>query len=99
MPIYFTPSERQHARVRCGGIQIVLVDWKAFDPLVLGVTLAVTLRAIYSKEWQPEGLLRLLASKAAYDDILACKPVAAIMARWTGELEEFRRVRWRYLLY
>ncbi len=99
VPIYFTPSERQHARVRCGGVQILLVNWEAFDPLVLGITLAVTLRAIYPKEWQPEGLLRLLASKAAYDDILTCKPVPAIMARWTGELEQFRRVRSRYLLY
>jgi len=99
VPIYFTPSERQHARVRCGGVQIVLVNWEAFDPLVLGVTLAVTLRALYPKEWQPEGLLRLFANKTAYDDIMACKPVAAIMARWTEELEQFRRVRSRYLLY
>ncbi len=99
VPIYFTPSERQHARARCGGVQIVVVDWEAFDPLSLGITLAVNLRAIYPQEWQPDGLLRLLASKTAYDDILACKPVAAIMARWTGQLEQFRRVRSRYLLY
>ncbi len=99
VPIYFTPRERQHARVRCGGVQIVVVDWEAFDPLSLGITLAVNLRAIYPQEWQPDGLLRLLASKTAYDDILACKPVAAIMARWTGQLEQFRRVRSRYLLY
>ncbi len=57
VPIYFTPSERQHARVRCGGVQILLVNWEAFDPLVLGITLAVTLRAIYPKEWQPRGAL------------------------------------------
>jgi uncharacterized protein YbbC (DUF1343 family) len=99
VPIYFKPSERQHARVLCAGVQIVLMNWEIFDPLQLGVTLAVTLRKLYPKEWQPDGLLRLLANKECYDDILACKPVAAIMARWSGDLEEFRRVRSRYLLY
>ena len=99
VPIYFTPSERQHARLRCGGVQIVVVNWQSFEPLALGVTLAVTLRALYPKQWQPDGLLRLLANKKAYDDIIACKSVGSIMASWAGELEEFRRVRSRYLLY
>jgi uncharacterized protein YbbC (DUF1343 family) len=99
VPIYFTPSERQHAGVRCGGVQIVVAAWDSFDPLVLGITLAVTLRQLYPTDWRPEGLLRLLANKAAYDDIVACKPVDSIIARWAGELEQFRRVRSRYLLY
>jgi len=99
VPMYFSPSERQHAHLRCGGVQIVLVNWEAFDPLLLGVTLAVTLRTLYPQEWQPEGLLRLLANKSAYDEIIACKPAAAIMARWTTDLDHFRRVRSRYLLY
>jgi hypothetical protein len=63
------------------------------------VTLAVTLRKLYPKEWQPEGLMRLMANKASYDDILARKSVSVIIARWNGELEQFRRVRARYLLY
>jgi uncharacterized protein YbbC (DUF1343 family)/CubicO group peptidase (beta-lactamase class C family) len=99
VPIYFTPTERQHARVRCGGVQIVLMNWQSFDPLRLGVALAVTLRKLYPKDWQPEGVLRLLANKTAYDDILECKLVDTILAHWTGELEEFQRVRSRYLLY
>jgi uncharacterized protein YbbC (DUF1343 family) len=99
VPIYFTPTERQHARVRCGGVQIVLVNWQSFDPLRLGVTLAVTIRKLYPKDWQPEGLLRLLANKTTYEEIIACKPIDLIMAHWTGELERFRRVRSRYLLY
>jgi uncharacterized protein YbbC (DUF1343 family)/CubicO group peptidase (beta-lactamase class C family) len=99
VPIYFTPAERQYARQRCGGVQIILINCNEFDPLTLGVTMAVTLRRLYPEEWQPEGLMRLLVNKKAYDDIIARKSVNEIMARWTGELEEFRRVRSRYLLY
>jgi uncharacterized protein YbbC (DUF1343 family)/CubicO group peptidase (beta-lactamase class C family) len=99
VPISFTPKERQHAQVRCGGVLIVVVNWDAFDPLVLGITLAVKLRALYPQAWQHKGLLRLLANRASYDDIVSFKSVNEITARWRGELEAFRQVRSRYLLY
>lgn len=99
MPIYFVPKERQYAGARCGGVYIIVDDWSRFDPLRLGMTLATRLRALYRAEWKPEGLLRLLTDRATYDDILAGKPVDAIMARWDAELEAFRKVRERYLIY
>ena len=57
------------------------------------------LRAQYRDEWKPEGLLRLLAHRATYQDILDGKPVDAIVARCQNQLEEFRRIRAKYLLY
>ncbi len=99
VPIHFTPTQRQYAGARCGGVTIIVTDWSRFDPLRLGITLAVQLRALYPREWKPEGLLRLLADRATYEDILAGKSVNAIMARWESELGEFRRIRERYLLY
>jgi uncharacterized protein YbbC (DUF1343 family) len=99
VPIYFTPTQRQYAGVRCGGTFIIVSDRSRFDPLRLGITLAVQLHAQYPREWKPEGLLRLLADRASYDDILAGKSVDAIMSRWEAELGEFRKVRERYLLY
>jgi uncharacterized protein YbbC (DUF1343 family)/CubicO group peptidase (beta-lactamase class C family) len=99
VPIEFTPTQRQYAGARCGGVSIIVSDWSRFDPLRLGITLAVQLRALYSQQWKPEGLLRLLADRATYDDILAAKPAEVIIARWEAELNRFRRVRERYLLY
>jgi len=99
VPIHFTPKERQHAQVRCGGVQIVVENWDTFDPLVLGITLAVTLRSLYPREWQPEGLLRLIANKSTCDAIISSESVNEIVAGWTGALDGFRRVRSRYLLY
>ena len=99
VPFYFTPRERQHAGQRCGGVQILITNWSEFDPLRLGITLAVQLRAHYPNEWQPDGLLRLLCDRATYEKILAGKPVDAIIAGWTEELAEFLKIRSRYLLY
>jgi uncharacterized protein YbbC (DUF1343 family) len=99
VPIYFTPTERQHAGRRCGGVQILVTSWSEFDPLRLGMTLATRLRTMYPNDWQPDGLLRLLCDRATYDRVLAAKPVEAIMAGWIDELATFQKIRARYLLY
>ncbi len=44
VPIWFVPRDRQYKDQRCGGVQIVIFDWNTFDPLKLGLALAVTLR-------------------------------------------------------
>jgi uncharacterized protein YbbC (DUF1343 family) len=99
VPIFFTPSERQYAGQKCGGVQILVTRWADLDPVRLGITLAVELRTRYRREWQPDGLIRLLAHRAAFEDILAAKPVDSIIARWNDELAQFRKIRARYLLY
>ena len=70
-----------------------------FDPIRLGIALAVTLRAQYRGDWEPDGFLKLLADRKAHDALLAGRDVAAIMETWESELAEFRNVRARYLLY
>ncbi len=99
VPIYFTPSERQHAGKRCGGVQILVTSWADLDPIRLGVTLAATLESLYPRQWEPGGLLRLLCDRAGYEDIIAGKSVDQIMNRWEGELADFRQRRAPYLLY
>ena len=44
-------------------------------------------------------MLRLLAHRATYQDILANKPADAILARWDKDVAEFRTIRERYLIY
>jgi uncharacterized protein YbbC (DUF1343 family) len=99
VPFFFTPRERQHAGVNCGGVQILVTNWSEFDPLQLGIALALELRRQYPSTWQPEGLKKLLADQATYDDIVSGRPLPEIMARWQRELSEFQKVRMRYLLY
>jgi uncharacterized protein YbbC (DUF1343 family)/CubicO group peptidase (beta-lactamase class C family) len=99
VPLYFTPNERQYAGKKCGGVQILVANWAEFEPLRLGMTLAAALRSQYPKDWQPEGLLRLLCDRATYQKILDRQPVDAIMAGWAQELAEFQKIRSHYLLY
>ncbi len=99
VPTWFVPRERQYKGERCGGVQILIVDWNAFDPMKLGLALAVTLRARYPAEWKPEGILTMLGDRASYQAILEGRGFQAIEPPWRTELDEFRRIRLRYLIY
>ncbi|MDR3633125.1 MAG: DUF1343 domain-containing protein [Isosphaeraceae bacterium] len=99
VPIRFTPRERQYAGKECGGVQIAVTDWSKFEPLALGMGLAVTLRSLYPKQWEPEGFLKLITDRATYQAVLDGRGVREIEALWEDELREFLAIRARYLLY
>ena len=99
VPTWFVPGERQYKGQRCGGVQILITDWSSFEPLKLGLTLALTIRKLYPGEWKPEGILALLADRATFQAIRSGREAREIEDLWQGELAEFRAVRARYLLY
>ena len=99
VPIRFQPRERQFAGTDCGGVQIAITDRARFDPIRLGIALAVTLRSKYRDHWNPEGFLKMLADRAAYEAVLDGKTVDEVTALWEPELKEFRAVRAKYLIY
>jgi uncharacterized protein YbbC (DUF1343 family) len=99
VPCRFTPKERQYAGESCGGVQILLNDWKAFDPLDAGIGMAVVLRRLRREMWKPEGFLKMLADRDSYERLLEGGNLGAIRATWKAELDEFRRVRAKYLIY
>jgi len=65
----------------------LIVDWNAFDPMKLGLALAVTLRARYPAEWKPEGILTMLGDRASYQAILEGRGFQAIESLWRAGLE------------
>ncbi len=99
VPIRFTPRERKYAGEECGGVFITITDRARFDPIRLGIALAVVLRSQYRDQWQPEGFLKMLADRPAYQAVLDGKTVDEVMAVWQAELDAFRAVRVKYLIY
>jgi uncharacterized protein YbbC (DUF1343 family) len=99
VPVRFTPKERQYAGQECGGVYLTITDRSKFEPIALGLGLAHVLRTKYRDEWKPEGFLKMLADRAAYQAVLDGKPPAEAAAVWEDELREFLRVRSKYLIY
>ena len=98
-PTRFTPKERQYAGQDCGGVTIRITNDRDFKPVALGVGMAGVLHGLYSKEWQPDALKKFLCDDRAYQAILDGLGPRAVEAVWKDELDEFVRLRGRYLLY
>ncbi len=99
LPVRFTPTERQFAGEECGGVYIQLVDRQQFDPVALGLGLAVTLRLEYPDDWKTDKLKGFLTDDATLKAIHESKSVDAIRALWIDELREFRQAREHFLIY
>lgn len=99
VPIRFTPKQRQYTGRECGGVQILITDRARFDPLALGIEMAVVLHELYPETWESSGFLKMLADRPSYEALQEGRSGAQIRSLWDKELAEFRSIRGRYLLY
>lgn len=98
-PIQFTPSEDVHAGQSCQGVRLTLTDRSTLDIGRLGVELISALWRLYPNDFKLEKTIRLVGSKKTIERIRAGDDPVDIVAGWQKELEAFRRLRARYLLY
>jgi uncharacterized protein YbbC (DUF1343 family) len=99
VPIEFTPDASKFKEQECGGVYIQVTSRDDFQPLRMGLQLAVSLRRLYPDDWDTASLNRLLSSETTQAAILAGKSVDDIQAGYRRQLQEFRQRRRRYLLY
>src|SRR5262249_54848785 len=99
VPVDRTPGSSVFANQACHGVQIIVDDWSRFEPLRTGLTVALALRELFPDGWNPERYDRLLGHKATWEAVKAGKPWAEIEAGWRADLEAFRALRKKYLLY
>lgn len=99
VPIRFTPTASKHKGSECSGIDILITDWRAFEPVRTGVAIACALRALHPDAWETKKLDWLLKDKASADAIVAGETADAIVARWQKGLDLFRMRRKPFLLY
>jgi uncharacterized protein YbbC (DUF1343 family) len=95
----FTPKSSTHAGKECGGVQIYLDDWRQFQPMPVGITIACHLRKLYPAEWQVKRYGALLNHPPTLEALQRGDSPEQIMKLWQPELDRFRDVRKNYLLY
>jgi uncharacterized protein YbbC (DUF1343 family)/CubicO group peptidase (beta-lactamase class C family) len=99
VPTRFTPKRSTHAGKACGGVQIYTDDWRQFQALPVGITIAYHLRKLYPEEWQIKGYNNLLAHPPTLEALQRGDTPEQIMKLWQPELDRFRQARKEYLLY
>jgi uncharacterized protein YbbC (DUF1343 family) len=102
---YFEPTESKYRGRTCAGVQLHVRDREAFDPIRTGVAMLVAARRTHPGEfgWRessPPYLIDALTGSARVRRAVdAGASTDEVVGRWRGELERFRRVRARHLLY
>ncbi|MCR9243804.1 MAG: DUF1343 domain-containing protein [bacterium] len=99
VPIRFTPNSSKHKGTKCGGVDIAITNWRAFQPVRTGIHLLCALRKLYRDDWDTKRLDWLLRDADAASAILAGKAAEEIIASWRSDLRVFQMRRKPFLLY
>ena len=98
VPVDFTPSSSTFAGERCEGVNLMVLDRNALDSPELGIELASALHKLYPNGFKLERMADLLVNQAVFGAIEAGEDPRRIAEDWQERLEEFVRLREKYLL-
>jgi uncharacterized protein YbbC (DUF1343 family)/CubicO group peptidase (beta-lactamase class C family) len=99
VPVRFTPRASVHKDAECGGVNVLITDRKVFEPVLTGLEIAVQLLKLFPKDFSTERFNRLLANQKVFDAFRRGSDARALRQIWQSELDGFRAIRSRYLLY
>jgi uncharacterized protein YbbC (DUF1343 family) len=99
VPVRFTPTSSKFRGEECSGVHVLVTDWRAFEPVATGLTIATALRQLHRDAWQTDKLDWLLKHEATRDGVLAGTKAADLIAGWQQDLDLFRLRRRPFLLY
>jgi uncharacterized protein YbbC (DUF1343 family)/CubicO group peptidase (beta-lactamase class C family) len=99
VPVSFTPTSSNYANQLCGGVSIVVLDREVVDAPELGVEVATTLQALYPDKFEVKAIDLLMVNKSSVALFSAGADPRRIAEDWQDAIEEFNKIRGKYLLY
>ena len=98
-PTKFTPDSGSYKGEVCEGLRVELTDRDALKPLQMGIEIAGALAKLYPGKFQVAKLIELVGNSATVRQLARGDAPSAIAASWDKDLEVFRKIRAKYLLY
>lgn len=109
-PLKFIPTFHKYQGKVCGGAQVYVTDLKRFDPVCLGLEIISAIKRLFPKKfaWRkpPYEFEKkkmpfdiLIGNSWIREAIEKGEPVHSMQKRWLKDLELFKRMRQKYLLY
>jgi uncharacterized protein YbbC (DUF1343 family) len=99
MPVEFTPAASPFKNQLCHGVQIALLDRQVLDSPALGVEIVSALYRLHPKDFQIDKTLGLIGSREVLQAIKDGQDPVVIAQNWQEPLEQFHKLRSKYLLY
>jgi uncharacterized protein YbbC (DUF1343 family) len=98
-PVDFIPLSDIYKNKICHGIKITLVDRSILDPAVMGVEIIGALYRLYPREFQLDRTVGLIGARDVLQAIKEGKYPQSVELLWQSPLEQFLKLRAKYLLY
>ena len=99
VPVRFTPTTSVNKGLECGGVNLIITNRDAFEPVLTGLEMAAQIYKLYPKEFNVDRFNRLLVSDKIYNAFKQGSEAKALRQIWDSELEQFKAIRQKYLLY
>lgn len=99
VPLEFTPTADVYAQKKCGGVNILVTDRNALDAPQLGIEIASALHTLYPGYFDMKNLDHLMVNDAAFEAIRAGQDPRRVWMDWVDQIERFKPIRTKYLLY
>jgi len=109
-PAVFEPTFHKHAKTRCGGCQIHVLDRRAFQSVAAGVALVAAFRSLdpggfgwrqppYEYEYEKLPFDILAGNSELREQIESGVSIGEISRSWRASVESFLAIRKRFLIY
>jgi uncharacterized protein YbbC (DUF1343 family) len=99
VPRRFHPTAGVCKDQECDAVEILLIDRKALNSVLLGVELLSAVTKLYPDKFETGAINRLLGSEASAARIKAGDDPRLIAASWESDIASFQKLRAKYLLY
>ena len=98
-PAIFTPESSRFSGQKLNGIRITVVDRDKLDAPALGIEIASALIKNFKLSFEPKEMIKLLGNRSTYDALVAGKDPQEVKKAWESDLEQWKTVRSKYLIY
>ena len=95
----FTPSADSYADQLCHGMRIIVTERDALDTPLLGIEVIAALYHLYPRDFKVDSTLSMVGSPDVLEKIKAGDDPTSIARGWMPDLQKFRLLRAKYLLY
>jgi uncharacterized protein YbbC (DUF1343 family) len=95
----FTPKTGPYAGQECHGVALTVTDRDNFTSVLMGLEIAEALHRLYPREFQIAKMITLLGSQSTVERLQSGDSPKDIESAWAAELEKFRAMRAKYLIY
>jgi uncharacterized protein YbbC (DUF1343 family) len=95
----FVPSADPHKSEKCEGVALAVTNRESFRSVLTGLEIISALHKLYPQNFDVAKTLTLLGSQATVDALERGDDPRAIVASWKADLDRFRGMRQKYLIY